>query len=112
MTTTVSSFEMKAGAGMPRTLRLTSQTAYSRPHREAAAPGAVRTSSYDAVVGAAMADRAVATERCVAARAAVKLNDMVHDAVGKLGADAYDAAMTAAAEAVAAGVLPPQFADA
>jgi hypothetical protein len=86
MTTTISSFEMKAGVGMPRTLRLTSQAENKRPQRSAVTAGTA-TSIYDETLGRS---KDVARERCVESRAAVKRNDMVHDAVMKVPIAKYD----------------------
>jgi hypothetical protein len=87
--TVASSFDAaRAGAAAPKTLRLTSQATYKRTMRDEPPPGAAPASTYAATIGSIKPD--VAAERCVAARLAVRLNDMVHDATQKIPATTYD----------------------
>lgn len=98
-----------AGGGK-RTLRLASAATYHRPHRdESRAP--TRT-VYEATIGAI--DPAVATQRCVEARLATRLNDLVSDAVSRIPAATHDrlmaeteASLAAAAAAAATPAAAP-----
>lgn len=87
---------MKAGAGMPKSLRLTSQAEYTRAHRATPVPGYELSSTYDGTVGSAVGDKSKAESLCREARAAAKRNDMIHEAVTKLDASVYDRALAAA----------------
>lgn len=89
---------MKTGAGMPRTMRLTSQA--DNYVRGATVPQGLPLSGYDAMLGKTAAT--IATEDlCAYSRASLKRSNMVGDVVAKIPTSLVDGPATAAAATAA-----------